>query len=266
MTQSLRFALSSARFALTSSLLLSWIALPGTALASSSADIEESLALAARSIKNFQIVVPGKIYRGALPGAEGFAALRRLGVKTDISLIKGGEMGYSSGREERLATEHGVSFHHFPMSGGMRTIHERDVDAVLDLMSDERNYPLFVHCRHGRDRTGMVVGLYRVLRERSMTAAQAWREMLHFGFRRVLMGLNCTYRAMADYRPSRICAALPTFPSSVRGGSAWRAELAVGMDWADWPSGEEAPADGNSPEERITAEENVAIEESVALD
>ena len=55
---------------------------------------------------------------------------------------------------------------------------------VLDVMGDERYQPVYVHCEHGHDRTGMIVALYRV-RYESYSMKKAHDEMIakgHKGF------------------------------------------------------------------------------------
>jgi protein tyrosine/serine phosphatase len=48
---------------------------------------------------------------------------------------------------------------------------------------------VLVHCTHGQDRTGLVVGLHRVLHEH-WTKARAYQEMLARGFHPELHGLH----------------------------------------------------------------------------
>ncbi len=46
----------------------------------------------------------------------------------------------------------------------------------------------YVHCEHGQDRTGLIIGAYRVKVEH-WTKEQAYQEMLRFGFHPLLRGL-----------------------------------------------------------------------------
>jgi hypothetical protein len=163
------------------------------------------------AIDNFEVVVPGKIYRGAIPDANGFAALKALGVKSDISLIMPDEMNGAIFREREFAAQNGIGLFYRPMRPGT---HRGDVDEIentLDVMGNPANYPLYIHCKYGRDRTGMMVGLYRTLIEKSMTPTEAWSEMGELGYRRIHLGLSCTFRALNDLRPSRLCRLLPHY-------------------------------------------------------
>jgi protein tyrosine/serine phosphatase len=54
------------------------------------------------------------------------------------------------------------------------------IDEVLDLMDDPKAQPVFVHCEHGVDRTGLVVALYRV-KYQNWDIEAAHREMVAMG-------------------------------------------------------------------------------------
>jgi protein tyrosine/serine phosphatase len=58
---------------------------------------------------------------------------------------------------------------------------------VLDeVRAAEKDGPVYVHCRAGRDRTSLIVALYRVWQQ-GWTAATAWqKEALDFGHGRML--------------------------------------------------------------------------------
>jgi protein tyrosine/serine phosphatase len=66
---------------------------------------------------------------------------------------------------------------------------KQDVDTALEALADKSLRPIFVHCEHGRDRTGMIIGLYRVFHEK-WKAEDAWSEMLARGFRSMLVSLT----------------------------------------------------------------------------
>lgn len=58
------------------------------------------------------------------------------------------------------------------------------VDAVNGIVPNT-----FVHCSHGEDRTGLVIGCWRVWRC-GWTKEAAWKEMLDHGFHFELLGLS----------------------------------------------------------------------------
>lgn len=127
-------------------------------------------------IDNFHVVSEG-IYRGARPGIVGMAALATLGVRTDINL----DDDPAAIREERRTAEAlGIRFVNLPMSGFWMPKDSR-VDSALETLADPANYPVYVHCRFGKDRTGVVVGLHRVMRD-GWSRKEAYAEMLDHGF------------------------------------------------------------------------------------
>jgi hypothetical protein len=64
-----------------------------------------------------------------------------------------------------------------------KTWHAEDEDVVkfLRIVTTPALQPVLVHCRHGSDRTGTMVAVYRVVVE-GWTKAQAKDEMIHGGF------------------------------------------------------------------------------------
>lgn len=60
--------------------------------------------------------------------------------------------------------------------------------------------PVFVHCEHGRDRTGLVIASYLVTTGQ-LTPAAAWLDALNHGYRDWLnFGLNCTWKTFCKSR------------------------------------------------------------------
>lgn len=57
------------------------------------------------------------------------------------------------------------------------------VDQFLRLTDDKSLRPIYVHCTHGADRTGLMIAMYRVLREK-WKLRDAYNEMVLYGFRR----------------------------------------------------------------------------------
>lgn len=107
--------------------------------------------------KNFDAVVPGKIYRSGQPGPAQLASwIDRYGLKT-ILVLKPTLRPY----EQEIATQHGVRLHHIVVSTrqGMPEEQWQQIKAIL---TDEQNYPLLFHCHSGADKTGLVAALYRV--------------------------------------------------------------------------------------------------------
>ena len=85
----------------------------------------------------------------------------------------------------------GMTFISEPMSGFWAP-NDAEVNQIEAIMGDHSRRPIFVHCQHGEDRTGLIVGLYRVESEHWSPAA-AYHEMIAKGFHKILFFLNHYY-------------------------------------------------------------------------
>ena len=105
------------------------------------------------SVPNFT-KVSDTLYRGGQPTDGGYVELRRLGIKTVLSLRA------VSGDESEVADQ-GLEYAHI----SCKPYHPEDEDVLefLQVVTDPARQPVFVHCRHGVDRTGMMIAAYRVV-------------------------------------------------------------------------------------------------------
>ena len=127
------------------------------------------------------------LFRGAQPSAQGLAELKKLGVTTIVDLRGNrGEVRWERSRAEAL----GMHFVNLPMLG-WSTPGDAQVAQLLKLF-DDKNQKIFVHCRYGEDRTGVMVATYRIA-EQKWNADEALLEMNSFGFHYHL------YRGMRAY-------------------------------------------------------------------
>ncbi len=111
----------------------------------------------ARTLYNFGTVEPGHIYRSAQPSPLFLRWLvARRGIRTLINL-----RGRTPGFESAFAARHGLRLYSFNLSA-RRPPTQADVERFLRILRDPENYPLAVHCRNGVDRTGYMLGTYRV--------------------------------------------------------------------------------------------------------
>lgn len=129
-------------------------------------------------IARFSQVSPG-IYRGGIPDTEAdFAELKRLGVKTIVNLeTMSIHVDWSRGNAGKL----GMRFVHAPLTPMFLKPQPRQVDAALAALGNPNLQPVFVHCYQGKDRTGMIVALHRVLSE-GWSPSRAYEEWQSFGF------------------------------------------------------------------------------------
>ena len=139
------------------------------------------------SIPNFHRVYPW-LYRGGDPIRGGIAKLQDIGIKTIINLeydfFKLNPNKDEIKEERKQATKANMRFEHIPMHP-IWPPKEEQIDKALALIQDQDNWPIYIHCEHGVNRTGLVIGAYRVKVE-GWTPQQAYNEMVRLGFRRYL--------------------------------------------------------------------------------
>ncbi len=122
-------------------------------------------------VENFAKVSPA-LWRGAQPTAEGFRNLEAAGVKTVVNL---------RGRHDDLPLLRGTKLQYVRVAARAWDPEEAELAAVLKVLTNRDNWPVFVHCAEGRDRTGYVVAAYRMLID-GWSADDAIREMYDFRF------------------------------------------------------------------------------------
>ena len=114
-------------------------------------------------LNNLGIVVPGKLYRSAQPDAKGFADLRELGVRMVLKLNSEHEYPLARENQECQGPETPVTVcssilsTFSPLEAKVRAI-ATDIQCAM-----EAGNCILVHCTHGRDRTGLVIGAWRLL-------------------------------------------------------------------------------------------------------
>lgn len=134
-----------------------------------------SLSARAQDLPNFHTVAPG-IYRGAAPTIAGLRRLRALGVKNVIDLRISPRLVR---QEKREAQRLGFHWINLPMGSDPPTA--RQVVTLIATLKRAPQEPVFVHCQHGADRTGCMIGIWRVTQQ-GWTFPQTWAEMRRYGF------------------------------------------------------------------------------------
>jgi len=133
--------------------------------------------LTAQGVANLAEVTPN-LYRGAQPERGGLESLKEMGVDTIIDLRLTG-----ADKEGKDARKLGMDFVALPW----HCLFPKD-DATakfLKYLLDHPEKKIFVHCRYGDDRTGMMIAAYRMAVE-GWTADEARSEMNAFGFHKVI--------------------------------------------------------------------------------
>jgi tyrosine-protein phosphatase SIW14 len=130
-------------------------------------------------IKNFRMVTDW-LYRGAQPSMENFASLAAFKVKTVVNLRW---QPWPVAKERKRVQELGMNFEHIALNYWTLP-NQKAVDEFLVLLDDESKRPIFVHCLHGEDRTGIMIAMFRILRC-GWTVRQSYQEMVDCGFHRL---------------------------------------------------------------------------------
>lgn len=145
---------------------------------------------APEGVPNLDQVEPG-VYRGGQPRtAAGWRYLRSLGLTNDIKLNTGEEASDSA------AVSAGFTLRYFPIDTIEQLVTGPDsiqMDSALAAIGPGT----FIHCEHGQDRTGLLVGLYRL--QEGTNAAAAWCEMTNHGYHPALMGLTWYWRERVEW-------------------------------------------------------------------
>lgn len=128
-----------------------------------------------KQLPNFHQVNQG-LYRGAQPRQGGFQQLATLGIKTVLNLRTADERERAEAVEARAA---GLAYFNIAMEGLDRPTHEQ-MERALEIINDTANQPVFLHCKRGADRTGMVIAIYRITRD-GWSVEQALREAKRYG-------------------------------------------------------------------------------------
>jgi protein tyrosine/serine phosphatase len=167
-----------------------------------------TLAHAADPVGNF-FKVNNSIYRGARPTSKNalVSLARDYGVKSIINLQGGdwtskyykiipwlepGEDPVVIENEGNVTTQLGMNYLHSALNSLEPVTPNENfvIDQTLKFMHDPRNQPVFIHCEHGKDRTGLLVALYKVKYEHANVEAarKEWIAKGHSRFSQIFTG------------------------------------------------------------------------------
>jgi tyrosine-protein phosphatase SIW14 len=129
--------------------------------------------------------VNGQLFRGAQPKKNGFKRLGDLGIKTIVNLRADDGLSRIEEREVRAA---GMQYFSVPLNETGRPTNAQVRRAVAILETPE-NQPVFVHCRLGVDRTGLIIAVYRIAHD-GWTSERARAEARHYGMHPWKVGMK----------------------------------------------------------------------------
>jgi len=139
--------------------------------------VGEGSSIAVPGIPRFQAVTES-LFRGGQPTEAGFRFLKQKGIRTVVNLREEND-------EKALVEELGMKYVHLPASA-WDPISGEAVQTFFQVINDPSNHPVFVHCRRGADRTGAMVGFFRI-------ASQGWDGKRAYQEARA-MGMRWWYR------------------------------------------------------------------------
>ena len=153
-------------------------------------------------LPNFHAVTP-VLFRGAAPTPHGLEILKKMGMKTVIDLRIAPK---TVAKEHAQLDQLGIKFINMPMSGdgfqksfddkGKVVPTEAQIQTFLKTIADPAQQPVFVHCQHGADRTGTMIGIYRE-QVAGWPYDKTYKEMRKYGFNSHWKKLSATVRRFA---------------------------------------------------------------------
>ena len=134
---------------------------------------------AVEDLPNFHEVHPF-LYRSGQPTEAGLKKLQEMGVKTIIDLRAPSEQHFD---EKAAAGKLGLKYIRLVMTSEPPDRKQVDtfISAVIKAKNGKNQGSVLVHCAHGSDRTGCLVGIWRVSQE-DWSYADAYKEMRKYWF------------------------------------------------------------------------------------
>lgn len=130
----------------------------------------EKVTLPDSKLNNMHRVDEG-VYRSEQPSKKDFKALEAFGIKEVLNLRR-----WHSDDDEAEGTN--IKLHRLKTNA--HAISEQQVIQALRIIKNRKG-PILIHCRHGSDRTGAVLAMYRIVFQ-NYTKEQAIEEMKEGGF------------------------------------------------------------------------------------
>lgn len=136
------------------------------------------------SIVNFHEVNDNLYRSGRIYENSEIDQLKKLGVKTILSLDDYGSEENLLNLEKEWSEKNNIELIWKPMSGVNKPTLEQ-IYTALDIITDSSKKPVLVHCKRGSDRTGIVIAAYRIKYDHK-TVEEAKKELRSYGHSRLL--------------------------------------------------------------------------------
>ncbi len=165
--------------------------------------------------KRFREVESGRLYRSGQPTADGFREIvQRYGIKMVVNLqheepdplLPNNWLGKGQVRESELCKQLGVEYRLITPDvlppGNTLDKEPPVVKEWLDLLDDEKNYPILLHCKAGLHRTGRLTAIYR-MEHHGWSQGEALRELRANGYGYVAASENDAFiiQFLQNYKP-----------------------------------------------------------------
>ncbi|KAF9141346.1 Tyrosine-protein phosphatase dsp1 [Mortierella sp. GBA39] len=109
------------------------------------------------------------IYRSSFPKKKNFSFLKKLGLKSILTLI----LEDYPDQNMKFLKENKITLFQFGIAGNKEPfvqIPDDKICAALAVLLDRRNHPILIHCNKGKHRTGCLIGCLRKLQQWSHTS------------------------------------------------------------------------------------------------
>jgi tyrosine-protein phosphatase SIW14 len=124
--------------------------------------------------KPYMAQVDKGVFRGSEPSDARLDELANMGVKTVLDLR------WDVDDEGMRVMQRGMRYHNDPGIADGTVPLDKDLDGLLKVLANPANQPVYVHCREGTGRTGILIACYQI-RFKGYTADQAIAEAKSFG-------------------------------------------------------------------------------------
>ncbi len=141
----------------------------------------ENLDIDKIDIANFKSV-NNWLFRGGQPNKAQLIDLSKLGVKSVVSLRYNSDV---LRQEKKICRDLNLNYFPIPLSYVVKP-NKNQISKFFNILKNPGNHAVFVHCKHGCDRTGLLIAMYRIVFE-NYSFNLAYQEMLDMGFHKLKM-------------------------------------------------------------------------------
>ena len=132
-------------------------------------------------VPDYLIVKFYEVYRGGQPTSKGFEYLKKINIKT---IVKLNSDNLEQERREAKKLNMNLEMDLIEPDNllNMSIIPDQfQVSKAMKTIMNHYNWPIYVHCKNGWDRTGLIIAMYRVCHD-NYSKEDAYNEMIMNGF------------------------------------------------------------------------------------